>query len=393
MTTEKMDAAPLIEGACQRVGADDFGADTWQEGLDVLVTALNRDAELNDLGRAAFADLIIGNLANRLEIEQWYAQYPEINEQEIVAPLFGIGLPRTGSTALSALLACDDTRRPLRTWEAGRPCPPPESATADSDPRIAEAQAGIDITNEMFPGFVGLLPTSAVGPQECILLMAMDFRSQMFEGLAFIPTYNTWLMQCDMKPAYRFHERVLKLLQWHCPPNRWWLKSPAHMHSIEALNAVYPTARFVMTHRDVTQVLPSVCGLTEALSSILCERPDPTLLGPHNAKVWAEALRRFIDFRNDNDENRFFDVSFLAMQQDPIGAVEHLYGELGDDFSVETRHRMQAWWETNAADRKSIPQQPERFGLDMAAMRQQFAFYHDRFVTSPTTWPESQHDH
>jgi hypothetical protein len=393
MTTESMDAAPLIESARQRVGADDFGADTWQEGLDVLVTALNRDAQLNDLGRAAFADLIIGNLANRLEIEQWYAQYPEINEQEIVAPLFGIGLPRTGSTALSALLACDDTRRPLRTWEAGRPCPPPESATADFDPRIAEAQAGIDMTNEMFPGFVGLLPTSAVGPQECILLMAMDFRSQMFEGLAFIPTYNTWLMQCDMKPAYRFHERVLKLLQWHCPPNRWWLKSPAHMHSIEALNAVYPTARFVMTHRDVTQVLPSVCGLTEALSSILCENADPTLLGPHNAKVWAEALRRFIDFRNDNDDNRFFDVSFLAMQQDPIGAVEHLYGELGDNFSVETRHQMQAWWESNAADRKASPQQPERFGLDKTAMSQQFAFYHDRFVTMPTAARESQHDH
>jgi hypothetical protein len=388
MTTEGMDAAPLIDAACQRVGADNFGADTWQEGLDVLVTALNREAQLNDLGRGVFADQITGYLANRLEIEQWHSQNPEIDEQEIVAPLFGIGLPRTGSTALSCLLACDDARRSLRTWEAAHPCPPPEIGTADSDPRIAEAQAGIDMTHEMFPDFVGMLPTSAVGPQECILLLAMDFRSQVFEGMAFIPTYNTWLMQCDMKPAYRFHERVLKLLQWRCPPNRWWLKSPAHMHSIDALNAVYPTARFVMTHRDVTEVLPSVCGLTEALSSVLCERPDPTLLGPHNAKVWAEALRRFMDFRTDNDDNRFFDVSFLAMQQDPIGAVEHLYGELGDDFSVDTRHRMQAWWEASAADRKSTPQQPERFGLDIAAMSQQFTFYHDRFVTTPTTTPE-----
>ena len=103
-------------------------------------------------------------------------------------------------------------------------------------------------------------------------------------------------------------------------------------------------------------------------------------------------LRRFMDFRTDNDDNRFFDVSFLAMQQDPIGAVGHLYGELGDDFSVDTRHRMQDWWEASAADRKSIPQQPERFGLDMAAMRQQFAFYHDRFVTTPTTTPERQRD-
>jgi hypothetical protein len=383
MTTKGMEAISLIDTACERVGADDFGADTWQEGLDALVTALNRDTQLNELGREVFADQISGYLSNRLEVEQWYVRHPEIDQQEIAAPLFGVGLPRTGSTALSSLLACDDARRPLRTWEAGHPCPPPETSTVDTDPRIAEAQAGIDMTNEMFPGFVGLLPTSAVGPQECLLLMAMDFRSQVFEGMAFIPTYNAWLMQCDMEPAYRFHERVLKLLQWRCPPNRWWLKSPAHMHSIRALNAVYPTARFVMTHRDVIQVLPSVCALTEALSSVLCEHPDPARLGPHNAAVWAEALRRFIDFRDGDDGDRFFDVSFTAMQEDPLGAVDRLYGELGDDLSTETRNRMQAWWEASATDRQATPQRPERFGLDVAAMRHQFAFYHDRFVTAP----------
>lgn len=389
MTTESLEAAPLIDAACQRVGTDDFGADTWQEGLDVLITSLNREAHLNELGRGVFSDQIIGHLANRLEIEQWHTRHLEIDDQEIIAPLFGIGLPRTGSTALSSLLACDDTRRSLRTWEAGHPCPPPESKTADTDPRIAEAQAGIDMTNEMFPSFVGLLPTSAVGPQECILLMAMDFRSQIFEGMAFIPTYHAWLMQCDMVPAYRFHERVLKLLQWRCPPNRWWLKSPAHMHSIEALNTVYPTARFVMTHRDVTQVLPSVCALTEALSSVLSEHPDPLVLGPHNAKVWAEALRRFMTFRDGNDDARFFDVPFLAMQKDPLGAVEQLYVELGDALSAETRARMRAWWDASAADRKATPQQPERFGLDVETMRQQFTFYHDRFVSGPGDDPES----
>ena len=57
-------------------------------------------------------------------------------------------------------------------WEAADPCPPPETATEHSDPRIAVAQAGIDFTNEMFPGFAGMLPTAADGPQECLLLMA-----------------------------------------------------------------------------------------------------------------------------------------------------------------------------------------------------------------------------
>src|SRR5579863_2114971 len=305
--TGRIEAGPLVDAACRQVGVDDFGADTWQEGLDVLVSALNVEAQLNELGRDVLTDQIVGYLANRLGIERCYREHPDIEEEEIVAPLFGLGLPRTGSTALSFLLACDDRRRSLRTWEAGHPCPPPERATADSDPRIAETQAGIDVVNEMFPDFVGMLPTSAVGPQECLLVMAMDFRSQVFEGMAFIPSYTEWLLHCDMEPAYRFHRRALKLLQWHCPPNRWWLKTPAHLHSIGALDAVYPTARFVMTHRDVTAVLPSVCALTHALSGPLTERTDPSVLGAYHASVWAEALRRFVAFRDEHDGSRFFD--------------------------------------------------------------------------------------
>ena len=49
-----------------------------------------------------------------LEVERWHGEHPEIAEQEIAAPLFGLGLPRTGSTALSFLLAQDPARRPLR---------------------------------------------------------------------------------------------------------------------------------------------------------------------------------------------------------------------------------------------------------------------------------------
>ena len=144
-----MDINQLVDTACQRVGSDDLGDDTWREGLEVLVRSLETEAALNDMGTSAMADQIVGYLANRLEVEQWYARHPEIEDQEIVAPLIGVGLPRTGSTALSYLLAQDPARRSLRVWEAAAPCPPPETATELTDPRIAVAQAGIDFTNEM----------------------------------------------------------------------------------------------------------------------------------------------------------------------------------------------------------------------------------------------------
>jgi hypothetical protein len=375
----------LVGAACARAGSSDLGEDTWREGLEVLVRSLQTDASLNELGFGAMTDLIVGFLTNRLEVEQWYARHPEIEDQEIVAPLFGLGLPRTGSTALSFLLAQDPARRSLRTWEADRPCPPPETATEHTDRRIAATQAGIDFTNEMFPGFVGMLPTSATGPQECLLLMAMDFRSLVFDGMARVPSYCAWLLDCDMEPAYRYHRRVLKLLQWRCPPDRWWLKTPAHMHSINALDAVYPDARFVMTHRDVAKVLPSVCALYFALSSVLTEAPDPIAIGQQNMEIWRCSLERLIDFRDRGNEDRFHDLSFDAVQGDPIAEVEKLYAGLDDHLSEEARHRMQSWWAENSNERPVMHSySPEMFGLDPAAIAAQFAFYHERFGGSVT---------
>ncbi len=375
-----MEIEQLVDHACERAGGDDFGEDTWREGLEVLVRSLHTEASLNEVGVGALGDQIVSYLVNRLEVEQSYARHPEIGDQQVVAPLFGLGLPRTGSTALSFLLAQDPARRTLRTWEAGRPCPPPESATELTDPRIAETQAGIDFTNQMFPGFAGMIPTSATGPQECLLLMALDFRSLIFEGMARVPSYSAWLLGCDMEPAYRYHQRVLKLLQWRCPPERWWLKTPAHMLSIDALDAVYPDARFVMTHRDVGKVLPSVCALYDTFSSILTERPDPVAIGSQNVAEWRCALERLIEFRDGGNEPRFHDLSFEAVQRDPMGEVTRLYAELGDELTDEARARMGAWWSQSSRDRGAPhAYRPEDYGLDLDAVRRQFTFYTDRF--------------
>jgi hypothetical protein len=371
----------LVQEACARAGSDDFGPDTWREGLEVLTRSLSTEGSLNEFGRHVYSDQIVGCLVNRLEVEKWYRLHPEIGDERIVAPLFGLGMPRTGSTALSFLLACDRSRRSLRTWEAGSPCPPPETATEDSDPRIARTQAGIDMSNQMFPDFAGMLPTSATGPQECILIMALDFRSEVFEGMALLPSYTDWLLSCDMTPAYRYHERVLKLLQWHCPPTRWWLKTPAHMTTIDALNEVYPDARFVMTHRDIGSVLPSLCALKEALSKPVVETLDLHALGRHEVGLWSESLRRLVEFRDSGRECRFFDVSFNDMQSDPIAAIETLYGKMGDDLDAGTREQMVEWWNESAKDRRrGSPPDPAAYGLNVQSLRAEFSFYHDRFA-------------
>jgi hypothetical protein len=373
-------AEDLIDTACARVALDDFGEDSWREGLTVLVRSMKEEAALNRLGEEIISDQLVGYLVNRLQVEHWYGEHPEIENQEIVAPLFGLGLPRTGSTALSFLVSMDPGRRFLRTWEASQLCPPPDSATEHTDPRIAATQNGLDIQTEMFPDFVGMLPTSATGPQECLLLLALGFRSQVFEGMARIPSYSDWLLSCDMEPAYRYHRRVLKLLQWRCPPRKWWLKTPSHMLAIEALDRVYPDARFVMTHRDVAAVLPSVAALMATLSAPLTDQPDPGYLGEHNAATWHTALQRLCGFREADNEDRFFDIQFAEMQSDPLAVMARLFRWLGERLPSGVEEEMRRWWEDNARPRHGSHHYPPRaYGLDVEVIRKQFRFYTDRF--------------
>ena len=371
---------PLIEQAVGHVGSDDFGVDTWQQGLEVLIRSFNEEASLTELGEQVVTDQIVGFLTNRLEVERWYREHPEIDEGRIEAPLFGLGLPRTGSTALSFLLAADRRRRCLRTWEANEPCPPPTTMTEDSDPRIARTQAGLDVVNDLFPEFAGMLPRSATGPQECLLVMALDFRSMVFEGYGDVPSYTEWLLSCDMVPAYRYHERVLKLLQWRCPPRRWWLKSPAHMATIDALDAVYPDARFVMTHRDVSAVMASLCALKHALRGPLTVHIDTAALGRREETLWENALRQTLALRDAGREERFFDVSFDTMQAAPLEAMAELYCALGDELDHDTRSRMALWWQDSASERRrGTSPDPATYGLDQTELHARFAFYNRRF--------------
>ena len=71
---------------------------------------------MNDRGRATFDGTVVNLLSKRLEVEDWYARHPEIDEQEIRAPLMILGLPRTGSTALHCLLGEDPNVRVMLNW-------------------------------------------------------------------------------------------------------------------------------------------------------------------------------------------------------------------------------------------------------------------------------------
>lgn len=379
-----MDVAAMLDAAQAQTGHDDYGpeADAMVEALTVLARSANEEADLTESGEAVFTGMIVGYLARRLDIEHWYRLHPEIGDQEIESVLFGVGLPRTGSTALSYLLAKDPSVRSLRMWEANQPTPPPELAGEERDPRFLATQDAMGSLHLAPPELKSMLPSSADGPAECLELLNLSFRCAMLDTVAQTPSYGEWLMDCDYGPAYRYHQRALKLLQWRRPPNRWRLKTPAHMFGIDALDAVYPDAKFVITHRDPAKVMASLASVETAVVRMYTGHADPHYFGRHCVDDWDRALRRFLAFRDRVGEQRFYDIAFADLQRDPLGSVRGLYGWLGEELVPQTAAAMQEWWDGSQEDRSSgggHQYTAAEFGLDDDELHERFAYYSERF--------------
>lgn len=366
----------LEDGARAATGLADFGSAYYREGLERTVDALNTEADPNELGSVIQHATISNALIQRLRIEDTYKQHPEIDDEVIGGPVFVIGLPRTGTTALSQLVASDPQFRSLRLWESQACTPPPEAATQHTDPRIASATEGLAMMDNMFPRMRSMMNSEPEAPTECQDLMGMSFRTFHFDGVVRVPGYLAWVMQCDMRETYTYHRRVLKLLQWHCPPTLWHLKTPVHMFALDALVQAYPNAKFLWSHRDPAKVLASVCSLIQYVRSWSSDRDDPKELGAEQLASWAEGVRRAMEFRKRVGDNRFVDVSFADLNADSVGTLDRSYSQLGLTFSDEARRRVQEWADGHRpGSRGEHNYQLADYGLTEGQVRERFADY------------------
>jgi hypothetical protein len=377
--TAPLDLHRLEAAAVAAAGADDFGAPSYRDGLEVLVGSLNEEAQLSELGIAALDAQLTGILTNRLRVLAWRRDHPEVAIERVDEPLVVIGLPRTGTTLLSALLGCDPHRRPLVRWETADPIPPPETATFHTDPRIEATWAGMQLLDAINPGFKAIHYDPADGPTECVTLLAQHFVSTLFETLANVPTYGEWLLAVDETDAYAHHHDVLQVLQSRAP-GRWSLKSPHHGLAVRELRARYPDAHVVVTHRDPVTVIASVCSLIQSLSSTFSDADHTKYIAAHWPDVAEVIVTRIADFRDANGDDGFLDVQYPDLMADPIGVVHAIYAWEGSEYTREAEEAMRAYMADNQQGkfgRHAYSLEP--FGLDAGELTERFAPYVERF--------------
>jgi hypothetical protein len=375
----------LIVAACDEAGSDDFGDasgyEGWRLGLDRLTDGLVNEARLSAIGvEIAHLD-IMRALRNRLGVIAWRKQHPEIASEPITAPIFIVGQPRTGTTILYDLLAQDpDLRAPL-TWEVDAPCPVPQPETYHDDPRIAQTQASIELSEQIIPGFLAFHPMGALVGQECVRITASEFISMIYSVQYRLPSYYRWLLyEADHGGAYRFHRIFLQHLQSGVS-GQWLLKSPAHLWQLDALLAEYPDALIVQAHRDPLNVISSIAALTHHLRRMGSDESSIAECATQSYEEIVVGLDRAMALRDSGavPAGRVIDVQYTEFMNDPWTTIKDIYQKLGRELRPDAAQRMRDFLAAHPGDGGRGRYTWSDTGLDASEVRERVSAYQDRY--------------
>jgi hypothetical protein len=340
----------LIEEARRATGLERFDAETFHEGLNVFIADIN-DHERPDAMVQRVRQSVVADLGNRLKTTAYLENHPELLARPIERPVFVFGIPRTGTTLMSNLLAADPARRSPLTWEIDDPVPPPARAMLYSDPRalrrLEEERQMLAARPEMGKYYRG----SAIYPNEDVFIMAHDFKTLMLESRGKLPAYREWLFgQSEVTSAYAYHKRYLQVLQADAP-GIWNLKMPSHALFIPTLLKVYPDARLIWTHRDPITATGSLCSLIQLGHMGFVGKVDVEWIAQNYPWQCAEHANRIMDARDTFGEDRIIDVHYADLIREPLATMRRLYASLGDPFTAEAEAGMQAWLAENPQDK------------------------------------------
>lgn len=368
----------LLAAARRRTGLHDFGPDDFRQGLTVLTEALDGEARLTTIGRVAARKRIIGLLETRLQLVEHRRQHPAVADQQIVRPLFVLGLPRTGTTVLYGMLASNPAMRSPSSWEVARPFPPP--GPVEDPVRVAAMDKDLAGFKQIAPGLEAIHPLGSRLPQECLALQAPQFASYEFPTTFPVPSYWAWLREQDLTPAYAYEKTFLQHLQSGHAGERWILKTPGHLMWLDTLLQVFPDALLVHTHRNPTAVLASVSSLMHGFRSAMSDAVDKHDVGREQLEAWTWGLQRTMAVRDRLGPERVIDVQYDDTVNDPVGTVRRVYEHFGLDRTSDVDEGVRAYLAENPRDKHGAHRYTlEEFGLDRDEVDAAFASYRQRF--------------
>ena len=377
----KLDAEKIIRKSIRKAGYRGLLPGQTEEGLKILVDSILKEGDPNPFGLLAVSKLFERTLYGRLKVEQVLKADPQIEEVEIKEPVFIIGMPRTGTTILHALLHLDDDHRSPLAWECLLPYPVPKPENFHNNSQVKRIRKDFDQLFKLVPDFQVKHYMEADSPQECLGINMLDFNSFQALVLFYIPTYSDWFHnRADKLETMRFHKRFLQYLQsGGVKSKRWLLKTPAHLMRLPELFEVYPDARIIMTHREPEKVVASTASLLTSVRSLYSDSEDPVRTGREQLDIWSSYFEKFLDsLENSGKKDQVIHIRFDDFVKDQIGEIQKIYSYFGWEMSEASLERKRKFLAENPKGKNGVHvYTPEDFGLTKEMIDRKFGHYLD----------------
>ncbi len=316
-------ADELVARAVKKTGLDDFGPGEVVEPLEELLRPLRDDATVTALGLQAWPTILTRLLTTRLRVVQHVKDHPEILDEKLVRPIIITGMPRTGTTLLYNLLSTMPGARPLMGWESMAPLPNRPVAL-----RKAQYAGFVTFVNRTIPQLRTIHTLQPFGPDEGLELMDRTLHS--FNFMLYAYTYTDWLLDRtdrQMFEAWTVWLQQLQMLQHQRPGGYWVLKAPTYMGLFPTVDALLPHARYVMTHRDLHNAIPSAMSLVTVVGAAL-RTPGSQVPLPRFVDRMADMANQT---RKQIEQRPNVQVLYPELIQDPAATVRAVLTEFGEE--------------------------------------------------------------
>jgi len=278
------------------------------------------------------------------------------------------------------LLSVDPARRCFLRWESSDPVPPPRPAELHAGPRYEKSQAQTQMALQHAPHIAAIHYEDADSPTECQFAMTPSFVAQYYDSMYDIPSYHRWfLYEADYLPAFRYHKRLLQLLQAEAG-GRWTLKNPWHPLYLDALTTVYRDAQLVMTHRDPVEVVGSACSLIKAIRPMFSDDVDLEAIGQTSLETFDLMIERALAYKQKHGWDAIYDLQYEELMRDPIGEIRKIYRHFDEPFTAEAEAAMEACMAANPKGKHGRHTYSlEDYGLTAEQVHARYGDYCERF--------------
>lgn len=367
-----------------------------RRGLERLVEGLRApEVRLREERRSLLVFELSRLLRNNAALAREWREHPEIEREEVVRPVFIVGINRTGTTLLHRLMARDPRFWTLRGYECFEPVGPPRE---DGEPSGGLADFRRAALKDMFEAagavenFSGVHDFDIDEPEEDFPLLRLSFTTWTAMVRFGLPDYGRWLAAAGSRQAYAHHRRIVQRFTWQRRRHgaggggQWLFKMPFHLRELETLLETYPDALFIQTHRAPAEVMGSWNSLVERARSAAVEPPPRHETGPEQLDFMSGMLNRATRFRIGRPEleDRWVDVAYVDLIRDPLAAVRAIYDRFGWRLEPAAVDRMEAWLSRQAERRRRETRHRYRledYGLTAEGVDAAFAPYLE-FITA-----------